>query len=178
VIFVTVGTSFPFDRLVREVDRLVHERAVSDTVFAQVGIGGYRPRGFESVEVLDKRDFDHYFQRADAVIAHAGMGTISMALELGKPLLVMPRLRRYGELVNGHQEATARHFEKLGHVLVADDERELVDRIGVLPEFRPVPRSCHVEAVSRKVAEFIAARVDKSTRRKVCLVSGRYGRGH
>jgi UDP-N-acetylglucosamine transferase subunit ALG13 len=169
MIFVTVGTSFPFDRLVRAVDRLVRLGAMPDAVYAQIGIGGYRPSSFEWAEILEKQEFDTSFRTADAVIGHAGMGTISMALELNKPLLVMPRLKRYGELVNGHQEATARHFEKLGHVLAAYDDRELSERVQQLGRFIPVPRSCRAEAVSETVGQFIADRIDKDHGSKRCI---------
>ena len=51
---------------------------------------------------------------ADAIIAHAGMGTILTALEMGKPLLVMPRRAELGEHRNDHQLATAMRFADLG----------------------------------------------------------------
>ena len=48
-----------------------------------------------------------------------------MALDHGKPLLVMPRRRKYKEVVNDHQAALADKFEALGHILVARDETQL-----------------------------------------------------
>ena len=94
MIFVTVGTSFPFDRMVRALDDSVADGKIDSELFGQVGIGGYHPRSFESVETLDKKIFDEYFKNAEAIIAHAGMGTITMALEQDKPILVMPRLKK------------------------------------------------------------------------------------
>ncbi len=74
---------------------------------------------------------------ASAVIAHAGTGTIIAALQRGKPLLVLPRLARFGETRNDHQVPTARHFGDAGYVLVAQDERELPARLKELETFRP-----------------------------------------
>ena len=159
MIFVTVGTSFPFDRLIRAVEKLVDQRLISDSVFAQVGIRGYCTKSFECVEVLEKQEFDQRFQDADAVIAHAGMGTISTALSLNKPLLVVPRLKEYGELVNGHQEVAARKFARLGHVLAAFSEDQLFERVSDLWTFEPVPRICRVDGVSERVAELISDRM-------------------
>ena len=51
-----------------------------------------------------------------AIVAHAGMGTILTALEIGKPLLVMPRRAALGEHRNDHQLATARRFADLGEL--------------------------------------------------------------
>ncbi len=58
-------------------------------------------------------------QAATAIVAHAGMGTILTALEMGKPLLVMPRRAALGEHRNDHQLATASRFAELGRVKVA-----------------------------------------------------------
>lgn len=155
MIFLTVGTSFPFDRLVEAVDEAVSAKKITNSIFAQVGRGGYRPRNFDSVETLEKNEFDNYFHQADAVIAHAGMGTITMALEQNKPILVMPRLKKYGELVNDHQLATAKRFEQLGHVLAIYETSELPAKADLLKSFQPVPRLTQVEKVAERIGTFL-----------------------
>jgi UDP-N-acetylglucosamine transferase subunit ALG13 len=77
---------------------------------------------------------------ADAIVAHAGIGTILTALELGKPVLVMPRRAKFGEHRNDHQLATARRFAELGRVSVAFDETELSARLDELYGVVPQPR--------------------------------------
>ncbi|MEZ6003184.1 MAG: glycosyltransferase [Planctomycetota bacterium] len=62
-------------------------------------------------------------------VAHAGMGTILKALEMGKPVLIMPRRASPGEQRNEHQLATAERFERLGIVQVAQDEIDLARRL-------------------------------------------------
>ena len=119
MIFLTVGTLFGFDRLVRAVDEAIAEGSITDTVFAQIGPGSYTPREMDHVVYLEKEEFDETFHRCEGMISHAGMGNISLALKQEKPLLVVPRLRRYGEHVNDHQYETAYKFEKLGHIVVA-----------------------------------------------------------
>ena len=155
MIFLTVGTSLPFDRLLKAVDRLVGQGKIDNQFFAQVGKKGFRPRNFESVQTLDKKRFDECFERADAIIAHAGMGTIMMALDQNKPILVMPRLKKYRELVNDHQLATAKRFEQLGHVLAVYDINELVDKFNLLKSFHPVPRENQVDKVAERIGSFL-----------------------
>jgi beta-1,4-N-acetylglucosaminyltransferase len=155
MIFLTVGTAFPFDRLVKAVDDLASQGKIDTEIYGQVGIGGYTPKNFESVETLDKKKFDTFFGNADAVIAHAGMGTITTALSQLKPILVVPRLKKYGELVNDHQNATARRFEELGHVIAAYDEHDLADKISALKDFKPVPRESQAASVSQRIGEFL-----------------------
>ena len=47
------------------------------------------------------------------------------ALELGKPVIVLPRQARHGEHRNDHQLATAAKFGSRGMVQVAQDETHL-----------------------------------------------------
>lgn len=131
MIFLTVGAQMPFDRLVRAVDAWA-ARGGNGGVFAQIGRGGYRPAHVRYVEFLAPRAFRGAFTAATAIVAHAGMGTIINALELGKPILVMPRRGDLAETRNDHQLATAERFRELGLVEVAQDERELADRLDQL----------------------------------------------
>jgi UDP-N-acetylglucosamine transferase subunit ALG13 len=68
------------------------------------------------------------------------MGTILSALELGKPLLIMPRRVELGEHRNDHQLATAHRLADLGRVNVAFDETELAAKLDELGRLMPQPR--------------------------------------
>jgi UDP-N-acetylglucosamine transferase subunit ALG13 len=155
MIFLTVGTSFPFNRLVQMVDEAVREKAIGGDLFAQVGIGGAMPSAFPSVESMEKKQFDEYFDRAEAIIAHAGMGTITMALDRRKPILVVPRLRQYREIVNDHQVHTARNYEEMGYVLAAYSKEELIRKWPQLKTFVPKERKASPEKVSGRIGEFL-----------------------
>lgn len=128
MIFVTVGTELPFDRLVRAVDEWVAESGTAG-VFAQIGEEGWEPRHIAYSHFLEPPEFDRQFLAADLIIAHAGMGTILSALRYGKPLLVMPRRADLGEQRNDHQLATARRLAEMGKLDVAMDEVELQSRL-------------------------------------------------
>lgn len=157
MIFLTVGTQFPFDRLVRAVDDLAGRGAISEEVFAQIGDSTYKPRNFEAATSLDKHVFDRRFIEASAVISHAGMGTIAMSLDHGKSLLAMPRCHKYGEVVNDHQVMLATRFAAFGHILVARDETELPLKIEELKGFTPQPRHVNPEAVIQRISLFLDA---------------------
>lgn len=155
MIFLTVGTQFPFDRLVKAVDDLFDRGLIHEQVVAQIGDSRYQPRNFESVAWFHKSAFDRNIQQASAIIGHAGMGTITMALEHSKPLLAMPRRKKYGEVVNDHQVVLAIKFEALGHILLARDEAALPDKIEQLESFVPRPRTADPEAVARRIDAFL-----------------------
>ncbi len=155
VIFLTVGTQFPFDRLIEAVDEAVGDSGRGERVFAQVGASSYHPKNFEAVPSLEKTLFDKHFNEADSIISHAGMGTITMAMESQKPLLVMPRLRKYGEVVNDHQVAIARKFEELGYLLVAYEAEDLPAKMEELKSFVPQCRQPRAEFVAARISIFL-----------------------
>jgi UDP-N-acetylglucosamine transferase subunit ALG13 len=128
VIFVTVGTQLPFDRMVAAVDAWA-ALAPGQQVFAQIGPTDLRPRHIDHRAFVSPAECHELMLAADAIVAHAGMGTILRALELGKPLLVLPRRAALGEHRNDHQLATARRFAELGKVAVAFDEGQLPEKL-------------------------------------------------
>ena len=151
MIFVTVGTQLSFDRLGAVVDRWAGEHQITD-VFAQLGPTELRPRHIEYRRFISPAECRRCMLSARAIVAHAGMGTMLTALELGKPLLVMPRSAALGEHRNDHQLATAQRFAELGRVAVAFDEHELPAKLAELD------RLANVEPISPFAPEgFISA---------------------
>ena len=162
MIFLTVGTLFPFDRLVRAVDDAVASGIIEQPVFAQIGRTKFTPKNIEYVEVIDKHTFDNKMAASDYIISHAGIGSITMALENAKPLLVMPRMKRYREHVNDHQVVTARKFEELGHILVAYEARDLPEGMRKLKNFIPRERKVSPEAVVDRIHRFLNSLQDQT----------------
>lgn len=142
MIFVTVGTQLPFDRLITAVDQWAGAQPGRE-VWAQIGPSRLRPRHMEHAQFVAPEECAERMLTAHAIVAHAGMGTILTALEIGKPLLVMPRRVALGEHRNDHQLATARRLAELGRVKVALDEAELplrldeVNRVAAQPSIGP-----------------------------------------
>ena len=128
LIFVGVGTQLPFDRLVRSVDDWAGSRQKRDVV-AQIGPTAYRASNIKTYRFLKPAEFRRHIEEADFIVSHAGMGTIITALELGKPVLVMPRRADLLEHRNDHQIATARRFVLQGRIKVAFSDRELVEEL-------------------------------------------------
>ena len=135
MIFVTVGTQLPFDRLVRTVAEWAAEEG-RDDVFAQIGPARWKPSNIETVPFITPEDFRRRVSNCRVIIAHCGMGSILTALQMGKPIVVMPRREALDEHRTDHQFATARKFREMGTVTVAMDERELRVHLGGLDDLR------------------------------------------
>ena len=131
MIFLTVGTQLPFDRLVLAIDTWAGEHP-DHPIFGQIadpGPDGYRPKNFEWVEDLSPPEFQARFDAATHIVAHAGMGTIISALNKGKPILLMPRSAHLGEHRNDHQKATVQGFRHKPGILVADGPDDIDERM-------------------------------------------------
>jgi UDP-N-acetylglucosamine transferase subunit ALG13 len=131
VIFVTVGTQLPFERLVAAVDAWSSQRVPRFDVLAQVGSGSTAYRNIRCVRSLDSQQYAGAIAAAELIVAHAGTGSILTALGRGVPTIVMPRDNLRGEHRDDHQMQTARQLAKMGLVSVAWSEIDLPDLIEV-----------------------------------------------
>lgn len=134
MIFVTVGTQLPFDRMVHTVD--MWAARTGGEGFAQVGPTKSPPKHLRWSESITPQQFDEYIESCSLIVAHAGMGTIISALRAQRKLLVMPRRASLREHRNEHQLATVKALSEQGKITVAMDEDELVgwlDRIDEIP---------------------------------------------
>jgi len=156
VIFLTVGTQLGFDRLVRAVDHWCASRRQIE-VFGQIGSSGYQPTHFPAVEWMDRAACTERLRASEAVVSHAGMGTIMQCQDEDKPLLVLPRRASLGECINQHQVSMARKLDRLGLIQVAYDEGELPDKLDCLLERSPTfhARDCCAGLIAR-IGAYIA----------------------
>jgi UDP-N-acetylglucosamine transferase subunit ALG13 len=155
VIFVTIGSVFPFDRLVAAADAWARGRGAPPAplngapgpgggpdpapdpaldpaldpgpggVLAQIGDGRYRPAHMRWVRRLDQDAYLAVARRARLIVAHAGMGSVITAGQLGKPIVILPRRQGLGEHNTDHQLATANWLRGKPGVYVAGTEGEL-----------------------------------------------------
>lgn len=109
---------------------------------------------FRFEKFLEGRGYDSRMLWADVVLSHGGAGTIINALLGKKPLLVVPRLARFGEHTNDHQLDLAKALEGGGKVLAVYDIGDLEKKLSMLGSFKPKIASEKEGLVSRLV-EFL-----------------------
>jgi len=130
LIFVEVGTQkFQFNRLIKEIDRLVAEGKITEEVFAQIGHSDYIPKHIEYAREIPHEKVEELLNKADLVITHAGTGSIIEALYKKKKVIAVPRYQRLGEHVDDHQMEIAEQLSKDGCIEYVDDISKLEDTI-------------------------------------------------
>jgi UDP-N-acetylglucosamine transferase subunit ALG13 len=142
----------PFDRLVEAMDAWAG-RNPSEQVFAQIGNSVYNPNYMTWAKLISPDLFREKCKVADLMISHAGIGNILLAIELQKPIIVMPRRAELNEHRNDHQMATVRRLKEKAGIGVVYDAAELDKAIQwvATSNIRPVP---HTEASSELLTTF------------------------
>lgn len=117
MIFITVGSQkFQFNRLLKEIDRLIEENSITEEVFAQTGYSDYKPKNYKYKNFLDRDEFKKIIENSDIVITHGGTGIIIEAVKQEKNVIAVPRLKKYGEHVDDHQLQIASQFKEMGFI--------------------------------------------------------------
>ncbi len=134
MVFISVGTQKQdFSRLLRLVEN--SNELKDEEIVAQVGYTKYSSNKIKQIKFMDQNEFEEYFNKADYVICHGGVGTIFNGLYKYKKILAVPRLAKYKEHVNDHQIEICKKLQDEGYILYYEDGenfdfkvRELMDK--------------------------------------------------
>ena len=112
MIFIILGSQkFQFNRLVKEVDKLVENGYITEEVYAQIGYSDYEPKNFKFKRFMDRDEFNRIENAANIIITHGGTGAIIGAIKKNKRVIAVPRLVKYGEHVDNHQIQLIEQFK-------------------------------------------------------------------
>lgn len=126
MIYVTLGTMFlGFDRLIQAADAIAEE--TGEQIILQLGLSVRRPTHCEWFEFLPREECLEIQRHARVIVGHAGIGTAIDALSVGRPFIVVPRLKRFNEHLNDHQIEIAEAMERRGWGRMILDMTELAD---------------------------------------------------
>jgi len=155
MIFVAVGSLYPFDRLVKACDQIALANP-DQKWLAQIHEGTYEPKHMKFERFMGKEDFNEAISQAELLVGHAGMGLINDALTAKQPLLIVPRRHELGEHVNDHQVSGAELFRSGGHVLVADNPEDVASMLDEVREFVPKPRKIRAAGLANDIGQFLS----------------------
>lgn len=127
MIFVAVGTQFPFDRLIKSMDKWAANH--DEKVIAQISDGEYLPEHIDWHRFLGGEEYNQNIREASVFVSHAGMGNIISAREQQTPIIVMNRQYKLGEHRNDHQADGLKWMGKLDGVYTASTQEELFSHL-------------------------------------------------
>ena len=138
MILVLLGTqNNDFSRLLEAVQENINNKTINEEVIVQAGFTKFNSKDMKIFSLIDKEEIGKLQDKADLIITHGGVGSIVSSLKKGKKVIVVPRLKRYGEHVNNHQIQIARKYSEQGYVKYVINERNLGKVIKSMADFQP-----------------------------------------
>lgn len=131
-IFIPLGTQkFPFNRLIKEINRLIDTKVIKrENVFIQSAIYDIIPL-CDHTTILPNSSFQKKVEEADLIITHCGVNSIISCMRLNKKLIIVPRLKQYGEHVDNHQIEIANLMKDKFKICCLDDVSKLLETIPI-----------------------------------------------
>lgn len=135
MIFVAVGTHpDQFDRLIRRIDEIAPK--LNEEIIIQRGFTKYTPINCKSFDFAP--NLEEYYKKARLVISHSATSVLEFVMKYKKPIIVVPRQKKYGEHINDHQVEFALYFEKKTGARAIIDINHLDEKL--LKNYRTIPK--------------------------------------
>lgn len=137
MIFITTGTQFSFERLLRIMDKWASTHP-EEKLIAQTGKTNYFAEHIKVYEYLTPAQYIEIVKKASILVGHAGSGTMITACQHNIPVILMPRRFDLQEHRSEHQLGMAEEFSKREGVYIAYTESELFDLLKQYKTLKPV----------------------------------------
>lgn len=154
MIFASLGTmDMPFERMARAVDEFA--ATSSEPVIVQTGHTQYEYKHVQqSFSFCTKEEMQEYINSASLLILQGGWGAISEAMQLNKPIVVIPRYDKTEHIHDQFQ--LIRKLDSLGCVIGVFDERQLPDAVEKAKtyKFQKLPKGNAETMIREKLTEW------------------------
>lgn len=132
-LFVPLGTQkFPFNRLIVALNALVENDIYHpNEIMMQSSIYEVTPI-FKHCTLIPNEEFNDYIKQSEVIITHSGVNSIISCMKLHKPLIIVPRMKCFGEHVDDHQVEIAELMKHKFNVLVVKDMKDLQQSINIV----------------------------------------------
>ena len=98
-------------------------------IIVQKGVSDFKSERMQVYDFIPMNNFKKIIDDAKLVIIHAGSGTMLNAIESCKVPVVIPRLKKFNEIIDDHQIEIAEALEKKGKVVMVKKLENLSDSI-------------------------------------------------
>lgn len=157
MIIVLLGT-FPtaFERPLIEIDRLCREGKIKEKVIVQSGHTQFDSKHLVMCPFIPPDELTELYKEARVVITQAGTGSLIKGMKLNKKIISIPRLAKYGEVVDNHQEEILHEFTKLNYILPWTEDIALENVLSQISDFKPSP----FLSTKKKIIDYLEEYID------------------
>lgn len=156
MILIVLGTQDnSFHRLLEKVQELIDKNVIKEKVIVQAGRTKFESKEMEIYSLMPYNKLEQIMKEADLVITHGGVGSIVMALKLGKKVIAIPRLSQFNEHVNDHQIQIVDSFDKQGFLTGLIELNDLQQALERAKTFKPKEFKSQTAHMIRLIEDFI-----------------------
>ena len=156
MILIVLGTQDnSFHRLLEKVQELIDKNVIKEKVIVQAGRTKFESKEMEIYSLMPYNKLEQIMKEADLVITHGGVGSIVMALKLGKKVIAIPRLSQFNEHVNDHQIQIVDSFDKQGFLIGLIELNDLQQALERAKRFKPKEFKSQTAHMIRLIEDFI-----------------------
>ncbi len=156
MILILLGTQDnSFHRLLEEVQRLIDKKVITEKVIVQAGRTKYASKDMEIHSLMPEEKLAELMKKSDLVITHGGVGSIVMALKMGKKVIAVPRLSEFGEHINDHQIQIIDSFNSQEFLIGITELKDLEEALERAKEFQPKKFESKTEHMINLIEDFI-----------------------
>lgn len=156
MILVLLGTqNNSFERLLRKINDCIEKNIITDRVIVQAGYTKFVSDKMEIFDFIPLDKMDELLNKADLIITHGGVGSITSALKLGKKVVAVSRLQEFNEHVNNHQIQVIDAFDANGYLKGTHNVDDLEEILQNISNFKPNKFISNTGNILNIVSEFI-----------------------
>lgn len=156
MILILLGTQDnSFHRLLEEVQKLINKNVITEKVIVQAGRTKYESKDMEIYSLMPEEKLAELMKKSDLVITHGGVGSIVMALKMGKKVITVPRLSEFGEHINDHQIQIIDSFNSQEFLIGITELKDLEEALKRSKEFKPKKFESKTEHMINLIEDFI-----------------------
>ena len=156
MILVLLGTqNNSFHRLLEEVQKNIDNKNIKEEVVVQKGYTKFESENMTLYTQLPLDKLQQLIEKADLVITHGGVGSIISSIQKGKKVIAIPRLKKYGEHVNDHQNDIIKSFNDSGYIIGLSCVEELGEALQKVNDFKPKQYIKNAGNILKIVEDFI-----------------------
>lgn len=144
-----------FHRLLEEVQKNIDNGNIKDEVIVQKGYTKFESSDMKIYDQVSAEKMKELVKQADLIITHGGVGSIITAIEQGKKVIAVPRLKKYKEHVNDHQLDIINSFNDAGYIIGIQEVSELPKALEMAKKFIPQKYVQNTGKILQIVSDFI-----------------------
>jgi len=156
MILVLLGTqNNSFYRLLEEIEENIKDGTITEEIIVQTGFTKYNSENMKIFDMIPSNEYENYIKEANLIITHGGAGSIIQSIRLGKKVIAVPRLQKYGEHVNDHQIEIIKAFSNRGYIIGINEVPELKQALLDVKDFNPNEFKGNTEKMINIISDFI-----------------------